>query len=151
GPRATGMAPHGDPPVRWDDKTNIKWKAAIPGRGSATPIVWGDRVFVLTALDTGRAAAPGDIPKPDPRFADKVKTKAPTTYHQFLVLCLDRTTGKVRWQRTAVEKVPHEGLQPTHTYAAASPTTDGRFLYASFGSHGVYCYDLEGKLQWKRD
>jgi outer membrane protein assembly factor BamB len=151
GPRATGMAPHGDPPVRWDDKTNIKWKAAIPGRGSATPIVWGDRVVVLTALDTGRAAAPGDIPKPDPRFADKVKTKAPTTYHQFLVFCLDRTTGKVRWQRTAVEKVPHEGLQPTHTYAAASPTTDGRFLYASFGSHGVYCYDLDGKLQWKRD
>src|SRR5262245_44384320 len=56
GPLATGMAPKGDPPVRWDEKTNIKWKAAIPGRGASTPIVWGDQVFVLTAVDTGRAA-----------------------------------------------------------------------------------------------
>jgi outer membrane protein assembly factor BamB len=149
GPLATGMAPKGDPPVRWDEKTNIKWKAAVPGRGASTPIVWGDQVFVLTAVDTGRAADAAALPKLDPRF--ETKTKPPTTYHQFIVLSIDRQTGKVRWQETASEQVPHEGLQPTHTYAAASPTTDGRYLYASFGSRGVYCYDLAGKLRWKRD
>jgi outer membrane protein assembly factor BamB len=149
GPLATGLAPRGDPPVRWDEKTNVKWKAEVPGRGSATPIVWGDRVFLLTAADTGRAAAPADVPKPDPRF--EVKTKPPATYYRFLVLCLDRQTGKVRWQCTATEQVPHEGHHPTHSYAAASPVTDGRYVYASFGSRGIYCYDLDGRLQWQRD
>src|SRR5689334_22490719 len=80
GPLATGAAPHGDPPVRWDEKTNVKWKAALPGKGSATPVVWGDQVFVVTAVDTGRAADPSALPKPDPRF--EIKTKAPTTYYQ---------------------------------------------------------------------
>jgi outer membrane protein assembly factor BamB len=149
GPLANGFAPHGDPPVTWDEKTNIKWKVAIPGEGSSTPIVWGDRVFVLTAVDTGRKAAAADVPTPDPAFP--VKTKPPTTYFRFLVLCLDRDTGKVRWQRVAAEKVPHEGHHPSHTYAASSPVTDGHYLYASFGSFGVYCYDLDGNLQWQRD
>jgi outer membrane protein assembly factor BamB len=149
GPLATGEAPRGDPPVRWDDKTNIKWKLALPGRGSATPAVWGDLVFVLTAVDTGREAAPDALPKVDNNL--EKKTKAPTTYYQFLVLAIDRQTGKMRWQQTATEQVPHEGHHPTHSYAASSPTTDGRFLYASFGSRGVYCYDLTGKLIWQRD
>jgi outer membrane protein assembly factor BamB len=149
GPLANGVAPHGDPPVRWDQKTNIKWKTPIPGLGSATPVVWGDRIFVLTALDTGRAADPAALPKGDSHF--EKKTTAPTTYHQFVVLCLDRTTGRVLWQRTATEQVPHEGHHPTHSYAAASPATDGRYVYASFGSRGVYCYDVAGNLQWQRD
>ncbi len=149
GPLATGVAPRADPPLRWDAKTHIKWKAALQGQGSSSPIVWGDRVFVLTALDTGREAVAADIPKPDPGFT--VRTQPPKTYYQFVVLCFDRTTGKLRWRRVAAEQVPHEGHHPTHTYAAASPITDGRFLYVSFGSRGIYCYDLDGKLQWKRD
>lgn len=149
GPLANGMAPHADPPLHWDASTNVKWKAAIPGRGSATPIVWGDQVFVVTAFDTGRAAAAADVPKPDPRY-QKIP-KAPKTYYRFLVLSLDRRTGKILWQRTAAERVPYEGHQPTNTYASASPTTDGRYLYVSFGSQGIYCYDLDGRLQWQRD
>ncbi len=149
GPEATGMSPNGDPPLRWDAKTNVKWKTAIPGRGASTPIVWGDQVFLLTAIDTGRAADPRDIPKPDPQ--SDAKTKPPTTYHQFVVLAIDRRSGKIRWQQTAAEKVPHEGHHPTHSYAAASPMTDGQFLYVSFGSQGIYCYDLDGKQRWSRD
>src|SRR5689334_4251559 len=67
GPNADGSAPKADPPTKWDAKTNIAWKVELPGKGSATPIVWGDRVFVLTAIK-GRAAKPDELPKPDPRF-----------------------------------------------------------------------------------
>ncbi len=148
GPLANGTSPHGKPPLKWDDKTNIQWKTELPGLGSSTPIVWGDLVFVLTALDTGRQAAAADIPQADPRF--EKKTTPPTTYHQFLVLALDRKTGAVRWKRVAAEQVPHEGHHFTHSYAAYSPTTDGKFLYVSFGSRGLYCYDFNGQLQWKR-
>jgi outer membrane protein assembly factor BamB len=149
GPLATGLAPRGDPPTRWDRTSNIKWKTTIPGRGSATPVVWGDLVFVLSAVDTGRSAGAADLPKVEPGF--EKKTKAPSTYHRFLVIAVDRASGRIRWQRTATERVPHEGHHPTHSYAAASPTTDGRFIYASFGSRGVYCYDVAGQLRWHRD
>src|SRR5215831_4153503 len=149
GPLANGTAPKGDPPLNWDDKTNIKWKTALPGRGSATPIVWGDRVFVATAIDTGRQAKPEDLPRADPKF--KTKTSPPTTYHQWVVLCFDRATGKERWRQVAAEAVPHEGHHPAHSYAAYSPTTDGKHLFVSFGSRGVHCYDLDGNRIWKRD
>ncbi len=149
GPLATGTAPDADPPTRWDADTNVKWKTAIPGRGTSTPIVWGDRVFVLTAIDTGKVADDADLPKTDPKL--EKKTSAPNTYHQFVVLCLDRKSGAVRWKKVATEQVPHEGHYPTHTYAAGSPYTDGKHLYVSFGSFGVYCYTLDGELQWQRE
>jgi outer membrane protein assembly factor BamB len=149
GPEANGTAPRGDPPITWDEQTHIKWKAALPGRGSATPIVWGDQVFVLSAIKTDRTIDPAEQPKTDPRF--EKKTTAPTNYYQFVVLSFDRQSGKLRWKQTAAEKVPHEGHHPTHSYAAGSPTTDGKYLYVSFGSFGTYCYNLDGKLQWQRD
>jgi outer membrane protein assembly factor BamB len=149
GPEANGTAPKADPPINWDKTTNIQWKAAVPGRGSATPIVWGDQVFVVTAIPTDRVAAPADLPKVDPALPRK--TSPPNTYHQFVVLSFDRNTGKLRWQRKAAEQVPHEGHHASHSYAAGSPTTDGKFLYVSFGSFGIYCYDLAGTLQWQRD
>jgi outer membrane protein assembly factor BamB len=149
GPLATGAAPHGDPPTKWDEKTNIKWKTAIPGKGSATAIIWGDRVFIATAVDTKRVAKAADIPRPDPKR--EYKTKPPNTYHQFILMCLDRQTGKVRWEKVCTERVPHEGVQANNTYASGSPTTDGKFVWVSFGSQGVYCYDFAGTLQWQRD
>jgi outer membrane protein assembly factor BamB len=149
GPLANGTAPKADPPITWDAKTHVQWTADLPGKGSASPIVWGDRVFVVTAVDTDRQAKPEDLPKPDPRF--KLTPVPPTTYHQFIVLCLDRATGKERWRHVAAEKVPHEGHHETHSYAAGSPTTDGNRLYVSFGSFGTYCYDLDCKLLWSRD
>src|SRR5271163_3441364 len=81
GPLATGESPRGKPPLKWDTKTNVTWKADVPGRGSATPIVVGDLVIVLTAVDTERKAEARDLPKPDPRF--KKFPKAPETYHRF--------------------------------------------------------------------
>jgi outer membrane protein assembly factor BamB len=136
GPDATGVAPHGNPPLTWDGSTNVKWKVPIEGRGTASPIVWGDKVFILTAVDTGN---------PDPTGA------ARKNVHQFKVICLNRTTGERIWERVAREHAPHESLHETNTHASGSPTTDGRFLYASFGSFGVYCYDLDGNPKWGVD
>jgi outer membrane protein assembly factor BamB len=149
GPLATGFAPKGDPPLTWDEKKNIKWKADLAGKGSASPIVWGDRVFVLTAVATDRKIEPEKRPKGDPRF--EKKTDAPDNYYQFIVMSFDRATGKPLWKKTAADQVPHEGHHPTHSYAAGSPTTDGKFLYASFGSFGIFCFDFDGNLKWQRD
>jgi cyclophilin family peptidyl-prolyl cis-trans isomerase/outer membrane protein assembly factor BamB len=149
GPEACGWAPHADPPITWDAQKNVKWKVPVPGRGSATPIVWGDQVFVVTAVKTDRIAAAADLPRVDPVL--ERKTTPPANYHQFVVMSFDRETGKLRWKKQAAEKVPHEGHHPTHSYAAGSPTTDGRRLYVSFGSFGIYCYDLDGKIRWQRD
>ena len=128
GPHANGIVPHGDPPITWGEgqgrDQNVKWKVPIPGNGNATPIVWGDRIFVLTAIDTGRKpAAPPDA---DTGPARKIHTRAPKTIHQFVVLCLNRGTGAVKWRRIASETVPHEGHHAHHGYASGSPTTDGR-------------------------
>ncbi len=149
GPNADGSAaPNADPPVKWDERTNIAWRAELPGKGSATPIIWGDRVFVLTAIKTDRIAKPDELPAIDPKF--KVNTAPPKNFYQFVVLCFDRRNGKKLWEKVAAEMVPHEGTHETHSYAAGSPTTDGKLLYASFGSFGLYAYDLDGNLKWSR-
>jgi outer membrane protein assembly factor BamB len=149
GPNYNGTAPKADPPIEWSDTKNIKWKADLPGRGSATPIVWGDNVFVVAAEKTDRVVGVDDVPKFESKL-DK-KTKAPQNFYRFVVLCLDRNTGRPKWTRVAAEKVPHEGHHETHSYAAGSPTTDGKYLYVSFGSFGIYCYDFAGNLRWTRD
>lgn len=206
GPEMTGVAPAATPPTKWDPETNIKWKTEIPGRGSASPIVWEDRVYILTAVDTGKlpdgavqqtaaeepvadkpadqppAAEPAAPPEGERRFGGRGergpgergfgrggpggpggpgggrgpggfgrRDSGPRNIYQFNVLCLDRNTGEIIWEKTAREAAPHEGMHDTNSYASGSPTTDGKFLYASFGSHGVYCYDLDGKLIWEKD
>jgi outer membrane protein assembly factor BamB len=148
GPLVTGVAPHGDPPVNWSESQNVKWKVEIPGRGVATPIIWNQQVFALTAIDTSKTVE--DAPKPEDQPERPFGIKFPNTLYRFTVLCLDRATGKTLWERTATESLPHEGHHGDSSFASASPVTDGRRLYVSFGSRGVFCYDLAGELQWHR-
>ena len=149
GPLASGVSPKGDPPIHWDAGHNLRWRTEIPGEGIATPIVWGNQVFVLSAVKTERKLDPAPhFPSPPPK---PPQTTPPINYYQFLVLSIDRVTGRVRWQRLANETVPHEGHHAEHGYASSSPTTDGQYLYVSFGSRGIYSYDLDGRLRWKRD
>jgi len=145
GPRATGEAPLADPPLHWDVQSNIRWKIKVPGEGSATPIVWDDRIFVLSALPTDRLADQAPEPHPD------AKTSPPKNIYQFVVLCFDRQSGRELWRQVACEAVPHEGRHSTNSYASGSPVTDGERLYVSFGSRGLFCYDLSGQLLWKRE
>jgi outer membrane protein assembly factor BamB len=142
---ATGVADGQDPPLTWDLKagTNILWKTPIPGLGHSCPVVWGDRVFVTTAVGGNtdlRTGLYGDV--------DSVEDKSSL---QFQVVCLDRITGKVLWTRTAFEGVPKIKRHLKGSHANCTPATDGKRLVACFGSEGLYCYDLDGKLLWKRD
>jgi len=149
GPHADGVAVHGNPPVAWSPARNVRWRTEIPGEGSSTPIVWGDRIFVLSAIATDRADA--SVPRPEDQPERPFGIKFPRHFHRFVVHCLDRTGGRVIWERTATEQVPHEGRHADNDYASASPTTDGEALYVSFGSRGIFCYGLDGELRWERD
>lgn len=149
GPLATGVAPRGNPPITWSEASNVRWKAPVPGLGSSTPIVWGERIFLLTAIETDRKVDTVPDPKDQPQRPFGIVF--PNRFHQFVVLCLDRRTGRTLWQRVATEVVPHEGHHPDNDFASSTPITDGRRLYVNFGSRGVYCYDLEGELLWQRD
>jgi outer membrane protein assembly factor BamB len=148
GPDATGVAPAGDPPVEWDQSRNLKWKVSIPGRGKSSPVIWGNRIFLTAAIDTGKVVE--DAAKPEDQPKRIFGITFPNTIFRFVVLCLDRESGQVLWERTATEELPNEGHHGDNSHASASPTTDGRSLYVSFGSRGIYCFDLDGDLQWKR-
>jgi outer membrane protein assembly factor BamB len=139
GPLATGFAPQADPPLTWSETSNVKWKTPIPGEGNSTPIVWDNKIFILSAIGTGK--------KP----SAPVAANAPDEIYQWVVLCLDRTQGKLLWQKTAREEAPHEGRQDNNTFASASPVTDGKLLLAYFGSRGLHCYDFDGTLKWEKD
>jgi outer membrane protein assembly factor BamB len=142
----------------------------IPGFGTSTPIVWKNQVFVLTAIPTGKKT--GAAPEPpaaatpessgtgsqqgarrrgDGGGGGAMRSENPTEAYQFAVISVDRTSGKILWQKVAREEVPHEGHHRDHGFASASPVTDGEHLYVSFGSRGIFCYDLKGNLKWEKD
>lgn len=144
GPFNTGMA-HGDAPLTWNDQTNIKWKLAIPGRGHSTPVVTGNRLYFTTAIPTGKRTAPGGRSRAGGGADSGLE-------HRFEVIAVDRPSGQVAWQRTATVATPHEGYHRTYgSFASNSPVTDGTRVFAFFGSRGLYAYDLEGTLLWKKD
>ena len=143
GPYATGVSRTADPPVEWSETKNIRWKVEIPGRGSGTPVVWGDKVFVLSAVPVGVQEADAHAPLGGSR------TRVP---HKFVIMALDRKTGEVIWERTSREVAPHEGSHPQWgTYASSSAFTDGQHVYAFYDSFGLYAYDMDGKLLWEKD
>mgnify|MGYP001365069340 CR=1 FL=1 len=128
GPNLNGLVDGGNPPVEWSETKNIKWKTAIPGAGHATPILWGDRVYLQSAVETEGGK------------------------YQFKVLVLDKETGKVVWEKTVRETHPAEDSHHrTSTYASGSGLTDGEHFYAYFGSAGLYCLDFDGNLKWEKD
>lgn len=147
GPLGTGESPDADPPVEWSDSRNIRWKASIPGHGHSTPVVWGDRIFVTTAVPFGEAM--------EPRYSDApgAHDNLPVTHrHRFLVLSINRRNGEVVWSKTVHEELPHEAGHFTASLASNSPVTDGRLVIAHFGSRGLYALrSSDGSLVWKKD
>ncbi|MEO2197834.1 MAG: PQQ-binding-like beta-propeller repeat protein [bacterium] len=150
GPDGTGAAPDADPPVSWSETSNVRWKADIPGLGSATPVVWGDRVFVLTAVPVGDevVSSGGLFSRMRRRFMGGTGA---SRAQQFVVMALDRRDGHIVWEQVTHEELPHEGRHQTGTWASPSAVTDGEVLCAFFGSRGLYCYDLDGDPLWDTD
>lgn len=222
GPTQNGTVPDARPPIEWSEDKNVKWKTEIPGSGLATPIVWGDRIFLLSAVKTGdapqeaangqaqtrpqrgnRPGGPGGGQSPGgggfnreevmkefdkdgdgqlnqeeraamrERFGGARRGGAaggpgaragrgggggggrsgpgPQAEHSFQVMALDRSSGELLWSKTARSETPHEGHHPTHGFASGSPVTDGKNLWVSFGSRGVFCFDLDGNQIWEND
>ncbi len=175
GPTANGVAEHGDPPVKWSESENIRWKVQIPGNGLSTPLVWGDVVFLQTAISTDPAEVEKRLVEQEARQRERAERRrsgdrrrdgkggpsgrrgrgmgrsTPSEVHKFVVLALDRNTGKTLWQKTVHEEVPHEGSHRDGSLAPASPITDGEHVYAFFGSRGLYCLTLKGEIVWKKD
>lgn len=150
GPDGSGISNEKNLPAKWTPTTNIKWKAAIPGRGHSSPIVWGNRVFVTTAVEGDMV--PGakavkhlnegkEFLHPDSIGADRK--------HQFKVIALNRESGKILWEALAWEGTPYDNRHRKSSYAASTPATDGKLVYAFFGTEGLYAYDFNGKLAWK--
>ena len=148
GPKDDGMA-RGDAPLEWSDTKNIAWKLKIPGRGFSSPIVWGDRIFVTSAV-AGEAEPVVEAPPQQGRRGGMRSGGARGVDHKFLLYCIDRKTGKILWERIANTAPPHEGYHNRYgSYASNTPATDGKIVYAFFGSFGLYAYDFDGKQLWK--
>jgi outer membrane protein assembly factor BamB len=157
GPLLTGVAPKAEPPLEWSETKNVAWKVEIPGKGSSTPVVWGDHIFVLTAIPTAVRGAAPPVPEPEPPAVASGRRRRgprgikPEFVQRFAILCINRKDGKVAWQRVLSEELPREGTHPTGTWASSSATTDGERVYAFFGSRGLYALDMAGEVLWERD
>ena len=152
GPLATGVAPDADPPLEWSEEKNVRWKAPIPGRGHSSPVVWNDRIFLTTAVETDRKVAEETVKAVEdatPGFHRK-KAHMPKKVLRFVVMALRRDDGSVLWERTVCEEPPHEATHAEGSWASGSPITDGERLYVYFGSHGLYCLDVDGNPVWEK-
>lgn len=171
GPAGEGTAPNGSPPAEWSETKNIRWKRELPGEGLSTPIVWGDRVYVQAATKVAAGDAKPEEAEAAPAEPQEGRDRegrgrgregrgrggrggrpaAPTETYRFVVLAYDRATGEPVWERAVCEMVPHEGSHEDGSVAPASPATDGEHLYAYFGSRGLYCLSMDGKVVWEKD
>ena len=143
GPGAIGISTTANPPLEWSETKNVRWKVEIPGRGHSSPIVWGDRVYLTTAVPIGVTGDAQHAPR---------GTLAQRGMHKFVVMALDRKTGKTVWERVVREAEPHERSHADNgTWASSSPFTDGQRLYAYFESFGLYAFDMNGKPLWEKD
>ncbi len=145
-----GVSAGGNPPVKWSESENIKWKVKLQGDDSdSSPVIWADKIFFMAAIETdkksGEAVAQEGGRRRGPRL------KKPAHAFKFDLVCLDRKTGKVLWQETLCEAFPHQGHHADHGVASFSPVTDGEYVWVSLGSFGVYCYDLDGKKVWDKE
>jgi len=142
----TGSVIGGNTPVEFCEAKNVKWKVEIPGRGNATPIIWGNQIIVQTAVPTDKKVETNDAAPANPMSPTQTEF-----IHQFKVISVDKTSGKINWQTVVKEELPQERTHELSSWASNSPCTDGENIYAYFGSRGLFCLDLKGNVKWERD
>ena len=149
GPLDTGAALKGNPPTQFNETKNLKWKTPIHGKGHATPLVWGDKIIVQTAVPTDEKVV---IEKKEQSEGERRMSGTQTDLvHEFKVILLERETGKIIWEKTVIKELPQESTHQLGSWASNSPCTDGEFIYSYFGSRGIYCLDFNGNVIWQKD
>ena len=147
GIEARGVDEQATPPLQWSVPASklVRWRVPVAGLGHSSPVVWGDQVCTATAISG----------TPDPQLKvglyGDIESVRDTTSHRWMVLCFDKQTGALRWERTAKSGVPIIKRHPKSTHASSTLATDGRHMVAFFGSEGLYAYDMKGELLWKKD
>jgi outer membrane protein assembly factor BamB len=144
----TGAVHGGNTPIEFSETKNVKWKVEIPGKGHATPIVWGNQIIVQTAVATNKK---GDRPAVAAGEASPMSPTQTDLVHQFTVVSIDKNTGKTNWKTVVKEEMPAEKTHELGSWASNSPLTDGENIYAFFGSRGLYCLDMNGNVKWSRN
>jgi outer membrane protein assembly factor BamB len=147
GTQASGVADGTNPPVTWDveKSANIAWKTPIPGLAHSSPVVWGDRIFVTTAISSE------SNPQFEHGLTETAAAAKDTSKHSWRVYCLDKNSGRILWEKTVREGAPKVSRHVKSSHANSTPATDGKYLVAFFGSEGLFCFDLNGKLLWQQD
>jgi len=144
GPLSLGVAEDPNLPDTWSQTENVAWKTAIPGNGWSSPIIWGDKIFVTSVINTGET----EPPKKGLYFGGERKTS--TDEHRWMAYCVDWKTGKILWERELQRGVPPSSRHLKNSYASETPVTDGERVYFYFGNLGLFCFDLNGKALWKK-
>lgn len=150
GPLGTGAAIKGNPPTEFGETKNLKWKTEIPGKGHATPIVWEDKIVVLTAVETDKVIEPVKS-EAEEEGGRRMRGVSTNVVHDYKVVLVNRTNGEIIWQKTVANELPLESTHNLGSWASNSPCTDGEFIYAYFGSRGLFCLDFDGNIIWERD
>ena len=142
-----GVSPETKLPLKWSEAEGVKWKTPIPGAGHSSPIVWGNRVFVTTAVaeDPNVETFRGGV------YMGGNRKKPDDSEYTYRVICLDADRGNVLWSKAVARQRPQTRRHTKNTYASETPVTDGTYVFASFGSAGLYCVDFEGKVIWHGD
>ncbi|MBL8229899.1 MAG: PQQ-like beta-propeller repeat protein [Bryobacterales bacterium] len=152
GPSGDGVLDLPGLPLEWSTTRNVAWKTPVVGRGHSSPVIWGNRIFLTTSIESAEKAE-GAKPVRH-KFAGEDPFVHPQSVggdrkYTLKVLCLDRAAGKILWERTAYEGLAFDARHQKNSYATPTPVTDGKYVYVSFESQGVYCYGLRGALAWK--
>jgi outer membrane protein assembly factor BamB len=146
GADSLGVSDNSNLPDKWTATENVAWKTDIRGRGWSSPIVWGDKIFVTSVVNLGDESAP----KIGLYFGGEQK-EPPKSEHQWNVVCLSLDDGRILWEKTAHTGIPATTIHIKNSYASETPVTDGQHVYAYFGNVGVFCYDFDGNLVWKKE
>lgn len=149
GPLVTGEAPEGNPPVQWSETKNVKWKIEIPGKGHSTPIIWKDMLYITTAVETDEKIEKEE--EGEESSGRRMRGVTAESVLDFKVLAINRENGEIIWQKSVTKEAPEDGTHNTGSWASNSAVTDGDYLFAYFGSRGLYCLDFEGNVLWERD
>ena len=142
-----GISPEKNLPLKWSENEGVKWKTPIPGAGHSSPIVWGDRVFVTTGVaeDPNVETFKGGV------FMGGDRRRPDESEYAYRVICLDADKGDILWSKDVARQTPKTRRHTKNTYASETPVTDGKYVFASFGSAGLYAVDFQGTVLWKRD